>query len=256
MSDTLKRAPFRLGPFIPRNYANAPIVEAIISLNVELPPTFEVEQLRSFHTSISADYSPSGEEQTVNITPIPAAVIPPGNTSGFRFASQDGRYVVACRANSFTLSRLPPYDNWEAFQAEAQRLWVLYTARYEPVRVTGLSVRYVNRIEIPHEKDQFMDFRWYLRTFPEVSSDLDIGLSGFIMRLDIPLKEINAHLILNEAMLPGSPSSKTISLLLDTDIVSRFDGEGDMWERLGSLRQAKNNVFEACMTNLTRELFT
>jgi uncharacterized protein (TIGR04255 family) len=77
------------------------------------------------------------------------------------------------------------------------------------------------------------------------------------MRLDIPLREINAHLILNQTLLPASPSPKALYILLDADIVSGFDekSEEDLWDRLRVLRMAKNDVFESCITNLTRELF-
>jgi uncharacterized protein (TIGR04255 family) len=81
---------------------------------------------------------------------------------------------------------------------------------------------------------------------------------GFFMRLDVPLTSINARLILNQAMLPpASPEPESVSVLLDSDVVSGSAPADDqeIWRRFEILRKAKNDVFEACITNLTRELF-
>ncbi len=250
---------FRVGAFERRLYPKAPIIEAIISLSVELPKKYGIEAFRSF-CELDPSYTEDAEERMFSISMQPGEVAPQqkGEISGLRFVSSDRRYICVCRETSFAVSRLAPYEDWEKFRTEARRLWELYATRFSPVKVTGLSVRYINRIEIPWTEAQQVDFRWYFRTFPEVSTDLDVGMAGFHMRLDMPLASIGARLILNQAMLPpASPSPASISVLFDSDIVSSLDAleEGTMWERLEVLRTAKNDVFESCITNLTRELF-
>jgi uncharacterized protein (TIGR04255 family) len=249
---------FRLGAFERRHYAKAPIIEAIISFTVELPKRFEIEDFRGFR-ELEPSYVETGEERMFSIRMPPAgSVQQSGVISGIRFLSPDSRYVLACRDSSFGVSRLAPYEDWEKFRSEARRLWGLYSTRFSPIKVTALSVRYINRIEIPSSQGKQIDFRWYFRTFPEISADLDVGMAGFHMRLDIPLASINARLILNQALLPpASPSPSSISVLLDSDIVSGLEtsAEEAIWERCEVLRTAKNDVFEACITNLTRELF-
>ena len=251
---------FRLGAFQTRHYAKAPIIEAIISFTVEMPEGFRVENARNFRES-ARSYSETGEERMVGFPVVPFGPTTQNDVtviSGIRFQSPDSRYLLACRDTSFALSRLAPYEDWETFRDETHRLWELYANRFDPIKVTGLSVRYINRIEIPWSPGEEIDFRWYFRTFPEVSTDLDVGMSGFHMRLDIPLTSIRARLILNQAMLPpASPSPSSISVILDSDIVSSLEvpDNAAMWTRLEELRIAKNDVFEACITNLTRELF-
>lgn len=255
----LPRSHFRLGSFTPRHYKRAPISEAIINLALEMPPDFTVEKFHAFSKIAGSQYTEVGDERTMNFSASAGGIASqPAAVTGFRFLGNTGKYVVICRANSFSLSRLAPYEDWNTFRDEARRLWDLFRRDFSPTRVTGLSVRYINRIEIPWKPDEMIDFRWYFRTFPEVSSDLDVGMAGFYMRLDIPLASIGARLVLNQAMLPAaSPKPESISVLLDTDIVTGLDSQDEdvIWQRCDILRRAKNDVFESCITNLARELF-
>ena len=260
MSEPFPRPRLGVGAFPQRRYPKAPIIEAIISLNVEMPPGFDVKQFRQIISGPETGYTEHGEERMAAFTASPLTGVSAQEPviTGFRFISGDGKYVLGCRTSSFSLSRLAPYENWELFRDEARSLWAVFRDKFMPTKVTSLSVRYINRIEIPWKIGQQIDFKWYFRTFPEVSSDLDVGMDGFIMRLDIPLGEIGARLILNQARLPpASPIPESLSVLLDSDIVTGLEvsDESAIWERCEILRQAKNNIFEACITNLTRELF-
>jgi len=259
MSEPFPTSHFRLGSFAQRHYKRAPIIEAMITFNLEMPSGFEAEALRNFAQESNLSYGAAGEERAMGFTASPAGVNTQESTLfGFRFVSQDGKYALACRINAFSLSRLAPYETWEAFRDETRGLWKVFREKYNPVKVNGLSVRYINRIEIPWKPGQQIDFRWYFRTFPEVSSDLDVGMESFYMRVDIPLYSIGARLILNQARLPAaSPQPESLSVLLDSDLIfSCEDGTEDyIWDHCEILRKAKNDVFEACITNLTRELF-
>jgi uncharacterized protein (TIGR04255 family) len=259
VSEPFPRSHFRIGSFKSRHYTKAPITEAIIALAIEMPVGFEVERLRDFADGTELQYKPAGEERMMGFTATIGGVSTTDPTiNGFRFTDAEGKYVLVCRQNSFSLSRMAPYEDWETFRDEARRVWSVFNEKYDPPKVTGLNIRYVNRIEIPWKLGKKIDFRWYFRTFPEVSSDIDVGMAGFFMRLDVPLTSIDARLILNQAMLPAaSPDPESISVLLDSDIVSGSapGNEEEIWSRYETLRKAKNDVFEACITNLTRELF-
>jgi uncharacterized protein (TIGR04255 family) len=114
-------------------------------------------------------------------------------------------------------------------------------------------VRYINRLDLPLPLEDFKD---YLRTVPEVSSDLPQGLSGLLMQLAIPQEDIGALLLLNEALLP-SPDPDTVSILLDIDLFRELEtsiDEEELWRTLDQFRVRKNYVFEACITERTKEL--
>ena len=61
------------------------------------------------------------------------------------------------------------------------------------------------------------DFKDYLRTLPEVSPEMDQGLSNFFMKLQIPRPEIKSTLVIQEAIIPP-PNPSVVSILLDIDL--------------------------------------
>jgi uncharacterized protein (TIGR04255 family) len=118
--------------------------------------------------------------------------------------------------------------------------------------VKRTAVRYVNRIDIPLPCH---DLKEFFRTVPEVSPDLPQGLSGYFMQLQIPQADISAMAVINQMMVP-SQIPDAISVILDIDIFqehSLMTGH-TFWEILEQLHGKLDSVFEACITNQTREL--
>ncbi|MBX3439830.1 MAG: TIGR04255 family protein, partial [Planctomycetaceae bacterium] len=173
---------------------------------------------------------------------------------GFLFMSQDEKQIFQARLDGFTMSRLAPYESWDPFCCEARRLWELYRNEVRPEQVLRLAVRYINRIDIP---TPFDDLSQYLRTFPEISRDLPQALSGLFMRLTIPQPDIESVVLLNEVLIePAKP--EVASVILDIDLIRETTPPQDderIWTFVEVLRQRKNEVFEACITDKARELF-
>lgn len=117
-----------------------------------------------------------------------------------------------------------------------------------------MAVRYINQIDIP--LDGLRDFRDFLRTFPEVSSDLPQALSGFFMQLRIPL-EPDTVLVLTQTLVPPR-DALVVSVILDFDVFKQdlsLTSEDEVWSLLEVLRDKKNECFEGCITRRARALF-
>jgi uncharacterized protein (TIGR04255 family) len=174
---------------------------------------------------------------------------------GHMFVSEDEKQIFQARMDGFTFSRLAPYDRWEPFQAEAQRLWEIYRRHVEPTAIIRAAVRYINRLDLPFP---FVELKDYLRTTPEVSPDFPRGaLSGYVMQLHIPQDDIGAMLILSQALVPPPEGTEITSVLLDIDLfkeISTAVDEDTLWEVFETLHARKNVLFEACITDLTREV--
>jgi uncharacterized protein (TIGR04255 family) len=172
---------------------------------------------------------------------------------GFVFASADSKQVFQVRIDGFAMSRLAPYDCWQSFRDEARRLWNTYRQVAKPSTIQRLGVRYVNRLDLPLPVLEMKD---YLRTVPEVSPELPRGLAGYFMQLNIPQDDIRSTLLLNETIIePPDPS--VVSIVLDIDIFRTADLPPDddaLWSFFETLHLRKNQVFEACITDRTREL--
>jgi uncharacterized protein (TIGR04255 family) len=240
------------------HYAHAPITEALIDIRATVPTDVTVEDLTRAHREIEADYPKMASR--LDFHGMFSAGARVGATAqqdiiGSVFFSKDEKQIAQLRRDGFTFSRLAPYDDWENLRDEARRLWSIYRSIAKPTEISRVALRYINQINIPLP---MRDFRDYLRTYPEVSTDLPQELAGFFMQTQIPQKDIGAILILTQTMVPP-PDDKTSSVVLDVDVFIQDMAlltDEDIWGRLELLRNRKNEAFEACITNQTRRMIT
>jgi uncharacterized protein (TIGR04255 family) len=172
---------------------------------------------------------------------------------GYIYSTPDRKRIFTPRLQSFSFSQLAPYKSWEPFRDEAKRLWSIYQESMQPTAINRIGVRYINRLDIPLPIRDLKDF---LRTIPEISPDLPQELSGFFMQLQIPQVDIEAIVIINQAMIPP-PSPDIVSVLLDIDAYQErvFSArEGSFWDYLEKLHTKIDQVFESCITDKIREL--
>ena len=164
------------------------------------------------------------------------------------------------RSDGFTFSRLAPYNDWETFYEEARRLWLAYVDLAGQVMLRRAAVRYINQFQVPAAEVKIDD---YLRTRPEISPDMPNSTSGYFLSLDIPLLDFGATARIVETVLVSDDGDEGPRLVLDIDVYRPVEPmqascQSDMTEfdtMFGELRDAKNMVFEASITNKARGLF-
>jgi uncharacterized protein (TIGR04255 family) len=239
------------------HYENAPISEALVDIRVELPSSVTLETLELIHHHVKNKY-PRMEKriyvqgQFFAGNEVGAAA--KQTIMGYAFTSNDGKQVFQARLDGFTFSRLRPYGTWLELRDESRRLWDIYRDVVTPSKTMRIAVRYVNQIDIPLPH---IDYKDYFRTTPEVSPDLPQELSGFFMQLQFPQPAFDGTLILTQLAIPP-PTPNTSSVVLDLDVFKQTLeplSEGELWTLLGTLRDRKNDFFEGCITDKTRELF-
>ncbi|MFV1966515.1 MAG: TIGR04255 family protein [Pirellulaceae bacterium] len=241
-----------------QRYEIAPITEAIIDLRVALREGLPLDVLRQISNDAAKEYSVV--EQTIEaagmlqVQPgISASASAKQKHTGFRFTSREKKYILQRRLDGFTFSRLAPYESWKPFRDEAKQLWSHYRETVEPNEIIRLAVRYINRIDIP----QPCELKDYFRTSPEVSEDLPQQLAGFFMQLRIAQDDIGCELLINQTIAPP-PRDDVISVILDLDLFRKDNvaqNESQIWDFFEAIHARKNDVFEACITDKTRELF-
>ncbi|MBW4635964.1 MAG: TIGR04255 family protein [Iphinoe sp. HA4291-MV1] len=239
-------------------YTRVPITEALIDLQIEVPSEKDVSVLTKFLNDLKSDY-PKHEylldfqSQFQLDSSLTTTTTITQKYTGFRVFSTDNKQVIQLRLNGFTFSRLAPYDKWESFRDEARRLWEIYCKTIDAKTVTRVAVRYINRIDLPYP---FNDFKEFLLTLPEISPKLSQGLSDYFMQLQIPQTDLDAMLVLNEGIIP-SDKENSVSVLLDIDLFSNIkisSHDNSYWNILENFRIRKNEIFEGCITDKTREL--
>ncbi|GAB3790349.1 TIGR04255 family protein [Nocardioides ungokensis] len=246
-----------------RRYAHAPIVEAILELQVRNRDDLTVEELARL--GLEGDFAEAtpifnveGQLEFVDGAFTSQAH---GAQVGWAHQRTDGQRVVQAGIDRFTFIWRGPYDNWDAFADEAWTHWNNYLRTAEPLEVGLIGVRFVNRIPMRKVSIEIKD---YLRTSVELSPYLPQAVNALFMQVEMPLNRYQANATITSAM-DTSPNPETgqpaVALILDIDTKAELnrvtdDPEFDAALRaiVGRLRTAKNYVFEACITDATRGL--
>jgi uncharacterized protein (TIGR04255 family) len=246
---------------VQKHYLKAPITEAIIDLKVAFSENFSADRFADIQDRIQ-DRFPTKEPIYTGVGAFvfergsPVKVDANQQHNGFLFRSIDNLRILQATLSGFTFSRLAPYESWEEFSSDAKYLWEIYQEIYKPIHVTRAAIRYINQINIPTEG--LVDLQDYLRTVPEVSDSLSQKtLRSFFMQLQIPQEDLDCMLVVNETLAP-QPNPAIITVVLDFDLFRQQTWESEdkeIWSFLEKLRHRKNEIFEASITERTKEIF-
>lgn len=242
-------------------YPRAPIAEAIFDVRVAELDETKLSDLMSF----SDGGYPRREESTlsgaeIESGPLGVSTRAIRRMNGVRLTSGDGLQIAQLRTDGFSFSRLAPYENWQTFYGEARRLWQAYVEVAQPEGVHRMAVRYINQIVVPPGP---IDIDEYLRTRIEISDDMPTATSGFFLTLDIPIPVFGATVRIIETVLSSNDEDANVRLVLDIDAYREVaaectidpDAMVDFDTVFNELRNAKNLVFEASITDKSRGLF-
>lgn len=242
--------------------SRAPIVEAVIDFRVKLPSDFKLEVFHRLREQLVDDY-PDVEEQQIIEQMIKQE--PGQNTEvstrlsgihGLRVLSKDGRNVAQLRRDGFTFSRLNPYPKWEEVFCEAWRLWEQYAETANPVEISRIAVRYINRLLLPLPVS---DPSEYLKAPPTAADGWPTKTKTFISRIVLYEPEGDISINVIQALEPQAPGEQTtVALIFDIDAyqdVSLLADDVTMKQRFARLREMKNRIFFRGLTNKAIDLF-
>jgi uncharacterized protein (TIGR04255 family) len=241
-----------------RRYARPPVLEAVIDIHTAGEP--EIGVLSALHKGEEERY-PSRESLMSASMEIDAtigeAVVATQELIGYRWLSGDKSEVAQVRRNGFGFSQLQPYSSWENSKAEGRRVWERYREATGAIQVSRIAVRYINRIDIP--KSAIGQIQDALKVYPQIPDGIPRRMSRFVMQIELPQPDIDkCVVILNMGRVPAAVPNM-FSILLDLDVNQRVDlpAEGEaIWEALEILHARENLVFESCITDRTREIFS
>lgn len=238
--------------------AHAPIREALIDLRVA-PEINATAELLAVKQRLRGAFPTATELTQVRHqfkVGSPQAALHDVRQVGFALHSEDKKRIVQARANGFAYSQLKPYDSWQVLLDGARAAWGDYVELASPTSVIRWSLRYINRIELPHRN--FPGFAKYLRTFLTLGPGIPEAVSGLFMRFVIP-QETGSAAVVTIAIDEVGTTNDVIPVILDIDV----SGEGKLdphdaaiWQRLGEHREVKNTIFYGSLTPEALELFS
>lgn len=237
-----------------KTLSKAPITEALIDIQVQLPADTTIEGLRAFYDSEMKAQFPIMEERMLSTGQIQLKPAQPPEIrsaaprpDGLLMRSDKDAFLVQARLDGFTVNKFHPYVTWTDLKGRTQKLWRQYCKTARPIKATRLAVRYTNRLEMEPGRD----FKDFILTFPEIAPGIPQGLPEFGMRLVIP-DESGCMAIVTLSSLHPNTNSETYPMMFDIDAFRYVDlaatEEDEIWSLLDELRDYKNLIFFKSIT--------
>jgi len=242
--------------------AHAPIVEAVLDIDCDMPPKFDLAALqgaahdgfRSHYPKIRVQFL---EEQTIERTAAePPRISARRSILALQFLHEDERQLVQVRAQGFSFNRLAPYTSLDDYLPEIQRAWTIFTKLTAPVKIRAVRLRYINRLLIPlvGPRVELID---YFKVSPRLPEEDKLVLVGFLHQ-HVAVEPETGHqatmVLTSQPVVEGR-----LPVIFDIAVTAIENGEIEDWiriiARVGSLRSLKNRIFGNTLTEKCLSLF-
>lgn len=243
-----------------RHYSKAPIVEAVINIQVAYPKALDRQVIAAAQDRFASRFAHSRELDAVNFVVGPSEPSAAKTMLGVRFANAENNRILQIRQEGFAYSHLAPYSQWETLRTEAQANWRDFLDVCGPTRVSRIGVRFVNRLAFPHpvgadsvDLDDFLTVHPVLPSFGE-------PLSGFMTQVQIPQPSLAGQRPLALVTVASQPPTQphTEAAVLDIDVFELADwaiSDERIWAEIEKMRAIKNMIFEGALTDQLKETY-
>ena len=239
--------------------AKPPIVEAVVDIDCDMPPGFQLAALeKSAQEAFSAAYpkyrvlfveqhriEAKGTESSVHSTNRAVQAL--------QFLHDDEKQLVQVRAQGFSFNRLAPYTTLDDYLQEIERSWRAYVRLAVPVQVRAVKLRYINRIDLP----AVVELNDYLQIGPRLPDEEGLAFLGFLNQY-IAVEKATGHEV--HCVLTIQPTEQDKRpLIFDNGAGAAGPVEPENWtwilEKIQLLRGLKNRVFKNTLTERCLNLF-
>lgn len=235
-------------------YRNPPIIEAVFEIRFsETLSTRDLERLRDRFTTrypkidqknqVDVEIKSDGGA-TTKATPI-----------GFKMSSSSAVDIVVLQHQLFSTSRMAPYEGWDKFIDVVKTNYDEFTKVAGRRTLTRIGSRYINRLDIPAEEVEGVDVLEFLRFGVAMPDEMSKSIGPFSVAANFAVGEVK---VLAQCAVIAPALLNHLSLLFDIDAFVDRDikpHKEAIWEVAERLRDVKNTVFEAGITDRLRERF-
>ncbi len=242
------------------SYKRAPIIEAVIEFRSSTPISHNlIEKLR---VRLKSRFPKEEEINTynVNLDFINGSATIDTTSIGYKMSSEDGLDIRVISNNSITISRLAPYPGWELFEARGRDDLTAWKKQILGTKILSrIGVRFINRIDIPIQPVGQVELDDYFNVGVKAPQPPLGPLAEFSSHVGGPIGEGGDACMANLNYLAvESPLVAHSSFILDIDVYR--DGgvpatDEAIWELVARMRDHKNSLFEAAVTDRSRDLF-
>ena len=242
--------------------ANAPIVEAVIDIDCDMPPGFDLATMEKPAQEAFADRYPKFQKQLIQEHQFEtkADAQPKMSTrnaiNALQFLQENGEQLVQVRTGGFSFNRLKPYKSLDEYLPEIERTWRLFLGLASPIQIKVVRLRYINRILLPTVVGD-VELNDYLKIGPRLPDENKLKLVGFL----------NQHAVVetdtgNQAtivMTSQVHENDKLPIIFDNCVANAGTGVPTDWPwilaKIVSLRDLKNRIFQDSLTEKCLKLF-
>lgn len=239
-----------------------PIVEAVVDIDCDMPPKFDLAALEPVVKDAYKDCYPHSQVRWMEQFQIKAEKQGPSVESSLRAVQAlqvrqaDKAQLVQIRTEGFSFNRLKPYTTLTDYLEEIERSWRKFVEITHPVQVRNVRMRYINRILLPLENGA-LEFRDYLQVCPQLPKNSNLTFVGFLnQHTAVELATGNEA---NIVLTTQPPEEDRLPIIFDLTVSAPRSGEVENWswilEQMMSLRSLKNRIFENTLTEKCLNLF-
>jgi uncharacterized protein (TIGR04255 family) len=247
-------------PVLKPPYANPPIIEAVLAFHFS--ESLKPQTLERFARQLKKQFPVQEQMLAFTIDPANIANSRPPQPRGFKITNADAARVLVMLPETISVIRLPPYTRWEDLLENAKNIWAALKKITGHPPLARLSVRYINRIDIkrPAETREapFALAAYFNLGLILPQANIALPLEGFHLNCQLGDQNNLLRSTIQFAAVPSPPLIDHIAFTLDIDVSTVAPlpmRDADMWTLAETLRQRKNAIFEASITDQTRSLF-
>ena len=240
----------------------APIIEAVVDIDCDLPPGIDVASLESAGAEAFRAGYPKATKRFVAQMRVDAAgeqgstVTARQGLHALQFLSADGKQLVQIRPHGYSFNRLAPYTSLDHYLPEVERTWRNFVQLARPLQVRVVRLRFINRLLLPmtEGREQLDDF---LSLGPRLPDETRLELAGFFYQ-NSAVEPATGNAV-NVTMATQPLEGEKLPVILDIEAYCNATVEPADWdairERIQSLRLLKNLVFRNSLTPKCLNLF-
>lgn len=242
--------------------ARAPIVEAVLDIDCDLPPALELTSLEKSSRDLFQPHYPTMQTRYFLEHELEAVVHGASKSStrsgirGYMFFAEGRKQLIQVRSQGFSFNRLAPYSSLDHYLPEIQRTWRMYADLTEPEQIRTIRLRYINRINLPAEGQQ-IELTEYLRVYPRVPDEIGLVLGSFLDQY-VAVEKESGHEV-RATVTTQESEQGNLPVILDITATCAEPLDPQHWDainsRIHSLRVLKNRVFKGTLTPRCLQLF-
>jgi uncharacterized protein (TIGR04255 family) len=242
--------------------SSAPIVEAVLDIDCDLPPAADVDALEKAGRAALADQYPVVRRKVVSQHQIDAvpeqsvSVTSRHNIEAIQYVSQDGKQLVQFRPLGYSFNRLAPYSSLDDYLPEIERCWRIFVSVGSPVLTRVVRMRYINRMALPLVNGR-MELDEYFHVAPQLADEHRLTLTGFFDQQSVLETDTGNRAAI--VLATQSVVDDHLQVIFDIEASRELAADPGDWrvisETIASLRALKNLVFRNSLTPKCLNLF-